>query len=99
MFYLLLISGPCYGPECFFLGSQESDQFALLVMLSIWVLYNRSSEMVSPRYFVDETLTSMVSRKKVLGLNGSFKASDMKDLAFRGIKIHIPQLFPFFKVK
>ena len=38
--------------------------------------------------------------RKVLGLNGGFKASNMKDLAFRGIKgikIYISHLFPFFK--
>ena len=37
--------------------------------------------------------------KKVLGLNGGFKASNMKGLAFEGIKIHILHLFQFFKTK
>ena len=50
--------------------------------------------MVTPRYFADETLS-----KKVLGLNGGFKMSDTKDLAFGGIKVHIPHLFPFFKAE
>ena len=27
--------------------------FALLVILSVWVLHDRSSEMVTPRYFAD----------------------------------------------
>ena len=34
--------------------------------------------------------------KKVLGFNGGFDASNMEDLAFGGIKIHVPYLFPFF---
>ena len=55
--------------------------------------------MVTPRYFADETLTSMVSCRKYLVSMGRFKASDMKDLAFGGIKVHIPHLFPFFKAE
>ena len=50
---MLLISGPCYGPGCFFLGSQESN-------LHSWLYINMgtpSSEMVIPRYFADETLS------------------------------------------
>ena len=35
--------------------------------------------------------------KKVLGVKGAFKASNMEDLAFGGIKIHVPYLFPFFQ--
>ena len=37
--------------------------------------------------------------KKVFGLNGGLKAGDMKDLAYGGIKVHIPHLFPFFKAE
>ena len=37
--------------------------------------------------------------KKVLGPNGGFKASNMEDLAFGEIIIHVPHLFPFFKAK
>ena len=40
--------------------------------------------MVTPRYYADETLSSMVSM--VGGGGGGVKASDMKDLAFGGIK-------------
>ena len=37
--------------------------------------------------------------KKVLGLDGGFTAGDMKDVAFGGIEVHIPHLFPFFKAE
>ena len=72
-----------------FLFRKPRVLFALLVILSIWVLHDRSSEMVTPRYFADETISSMVSCRKYLVSMGSFKASDMKDLAFGGIKVHI----------
>ena len=33
------------------------------------------------------------------GGGGGVKASDMNDLAFRGIKVHFPHLSPFFKAE
>ena len=54
--------------------------------------------MVTPRYFTDETLDP-AQYHEALCLDRGFKASYMKDLAFGGIKIHIPHLFPFFKAE
>ena len=68
---MLLISGPCYGPEYSFLESHVFGVFCVLgVMLLIWVRHDRSSEMAIPRYFADKTFASSVSRRKYLVSKG-----------------------------
>ena len=49
-----------------FLFMNPSVWFGLLDILSMWVLHVRSSEMVTPRYFADETLSSSLSCRKYL---------------------------------
>ena len=53
--------------------------------------------MVTPKYFAAGTLSSSTLCRMDLVLRGFAFFCDLKDLTFRGVKLHIPHLFPLFE--
>ena len=70
---------------------------AFFVVLSMCGDHERSSVMVTPRYFAAEALSSSTLCRMYLVFRGSTFFGNVEDLAFRGIKLHIPYLFPLFE--
>ena len=69
--------------------------FAFLEMRFMCVSHDRSEEMSTPRYFAEDT-DSIV--KSILCRNWVFGPCYVNDLAFRGVKLHVPFMTPAFKV-
>ena len=78
-----------------FLFRKPRVWFALLVILSIWVLYDKSSETVTPRYFADETQSSMVSCRKYLVWMGFLRRVTLRTWLLEGLKF-ISHIFSHF---
>ena len=55
-FRMQLILGPCYGPGYFL--RKPSVWFAFFVVISICLVHERSSKMVTPKYNAAGTLSS-----------------------------------------
>ena len=78
-------------PNISFSRSEESNSHSWLCYQYGYSIIGRP-EMVTPRNFADETLSSSVSCRKYLvsmgagGGGGGVKASNMKNLTFRGLK-------------
>ena len=53
--------------------------------------------MVTPKYFAAGTLSSSTLCRMYLVLRGFAFFCDLKDLTFRGVKLHIPHPFPLFE--
>ena len=78
-----------------FLLRQPSVLFAFLELRFMCVSHDRSEEMSTPRYFAEDTDSSM---KSILCRNWYFGPCYVNDLAFRGVKFHVPFMTPAFKV-
>ena len=67
--------------------------FAFFVVMSICLDHERSSAMVTPKYFSAGTLSSSTLCRMYLVLRG-LPFCDLKLLKFRGVKLHILHIFP-----
>ena len=61
---------------------------------SMCVSHDRSEEMSIPRYFAEDTDSSMQCEEYTVWELGFY----VNDLAFRGVEFHVPFMTPAFKV-
>ena len=81
-----------------FLLRKPNVLFAFFEMRFICVSHDRFEEMSTPRYFAEDTDSSMQIVKSILCRNWVFRPCYVNDLAFRAVKFHVPFMNPAFKV-
>ena len=81
----------------FDISSKKTEGLICLFSDNIYMCFpqRRSSDIVTPRYLAADSLSS--SMEEILRGNGSLESGNMKDLAFCGVNVRVPALFPLLK--
>ena len=77
-------------PDVSFVKTKSLD--SPFVVMSICLDHERLFALVTPKYFAEGTLSSSTLYRMYLVLR-RLPFCDLKDLTFRGVKLHIPHLF------
>ena len=79
-----------------FLQRKRTVLFHLAATVSIWVVQERSSVMVTPKYLLESATSSCCPWRKYAVGNTflSLTCGDAEDVALVGVKVHLPSVLP-----